>query len=98
MTTVYATRFPSGDAATPPTDLNRDRSLLTSPCGFAAAEQPSEPMATTAVAVLTLQLKHLGARIRHRLLRASQTHSVRSSLALAAASSIRPAFCATANS
>ena len=69
MTTVYATRCPSGDAATPPTDLNRDRSLLTSPCGFAAPEKPSEPIATMAVAVLTLQLKHLDARIRHRLLR-----------------------------
>ena len=65
MTTVYATRFPSGDEATLPTDLNRDRSLLTSPCGFAAAEKPSEPIATTAVAVLTFQLKHLDARMRH---------------------------------
>src|SRR5579864_9840476 len=65
MTTVYATRFPSGDEATLPTDLNRDRSLLTSPCGFAAAEKPSEPIATTAVAVLTFQLKHLDALMRH---------------------------------
>jgi hypothetical protein len=98
MTTVYATRFPSGDAATPPTDLNRDRSLLTSPCGFDAAEKPSEPMATTAVAVLTLQLKHFDASIRHRFLGASQTHFVRSSWALAAASSMRPIFCARTNS
>jgi hypothetical protein len=77
MTTVYTTRFPSGDAATPPTDLNRDRSLLTNPCGFAAAAKPSEPMATTTVAALTVQLKHLDARIRHRLLSKRISNSFR---------------------
>src|SRR6266446_956315 len=77
MTTVYATRFPSGDAATPPTDLNRDRSLLTSPCGFAAAARPSELLATTTVRALMPQLKHLDTRIRHRLLSSSQTDFAR---------------------
>src|SRR5437868_4868070 len=73
---LYATRCPSADNATPPTDRKRERSRLTSPCAVPAGEVMNRVAAKSANAQTATDDKRERMSFSYECLRNGNGHAM----------------------